>query len=98
MDSDPAIALRGDRIGGFEQRFGVEHELRISLRIEYGAGERSHAARGSGQRMHDHFTGMDHAVHSDREEFRVGLNDCGQARARIGAGLMRAAASCRRAG
>ena len=83
------VALRGDRVGRFEQRFGVEHELRVSLRVEYCPGERSHAARGGGQWMHDHFTGMDHAVHSDREEFRVGLNDGGQARARIDAGLKR---------
>jgi hypothetical protein len=60
---------------------------RISLRVEYGAGERSEAAGGCGQRMHDHFTGVDHAVHSECEQFRVGLNDCGQARPGIGAVL-----------
>ena len=85
-------------MGGFEQRVRVEHELRISLRVEYCAGEHGHAARGSRQRMHDHFACVDHAVHSDREEFRVGLNDRRQTRARIGAGRMRRAASCRRAG
>ena len=93
-----AIGCDADRVGRFQQRVRVENELRISLRVKYCPGQQSHAARGSRQRMHDHFTGMNDAVHSDGEKFRVGLNDCREPRARIGAGGKRIAASFRRAG
>ena len=76
-------------MGRFEQRFRIEHELRISLRVEYCAREHRYAARRSWQRMHDHLAGVDHPVHPNREQLRTGLNNCRQMRTRIGAGRKR---------
>ena len=63
----------------FEQRRRVEHELRISLSVEDGARQRRYTAGGRGQRMYDHFLGVDDAIDPDCEEVRASLNDRRQA-------------------
>ena len=65
-------------MGRFEQRFRVEHQLRISLCIENRAGQRSYAAGGGRQRMDDHFIGADHKVHAQREQVGVGSHNRGE--------------------